>query len=66
MVVDRKASEEVEITSGVPQGSVLGPIFFQIYMNDIVEYTKHSSVRLCGDDTFIYLTLTAESHCKKL
>ena len=61
MVVDREASEEVEITSGVPQGSVLESIFFLIYINDMAEYTKHSQVRLLSDDTTIYLTLTAEN-----
>ena len=66
MVVDREASEEVEITSGVPQGSVLGTIFFLIYINNMAEYTKHSSVRLFADDTIIYLILTAENDCEKL
>ena len=61
VVVDGKPSKEVEITSGVPQGSVQGPIFFLIYINDMAEYTKHSSVRLFADDTIIYLTLTAEN-----
>ena len=61
MVVDREASDEVEITSRVLQGSVLGPIFFLIYRNDMAEYTKHSSVRLFADDIIIYLTLTAEN-----
>ena len=40
VIVDREASEEVEITSGIQQGSVLGPIFFLIYINGMAEYTN--------------------------
>ena len=57
-------SEEVEITSVVPQGSVLGPIFFLIYINDMGLYTKHSSAGLFADNTIIYITLTAEMTAK--
>ena len=66
VVVDGKASEEVEITSGVPLGSVLGPRFFLLYKHNIAEYTKHSSVRLFADDTIVFITLTAENDCKKI
>ena len=63
VVVDGEEFKEMEITSGVPQGSVLGPtcIFFLIYTHAMAEYTKHSSVRLFADNTIIYLTLTAEN-----
>ena len=61
--VDGKASEEVEITYGVLQESVLGPIFFLININYMAEYTNHSSVRQFANDTIIYIT---ENDCKKL
>ena len=61
-----ESPEEVEITTGVPRGSVLETIFFLIYINDMTEYTKHSSIRLFTDNTIIYLAFMAENNCEKL
>ena len=66
VVVDGEESPSAPVTSGVPQGSVLGPILFLIYINDMPLYTKHSQIRLFADDTIAYLTVTSEQDCHLL
>ena len=49
MLVEGERSSEVSVTSGVPQGSVLGPGLFLFYMNDIPNNIT-STIRLFADD----------------
>jgi hypothetical protein len=51
--VDGQLSEEVRVTSGVPQGSVLGPLLFLAHINDIWR-NNESNIRLFADDSIIY------------
>jgi len=51
--VGGQLSAEVRVTSGVPQGSVLGPLLFLAYVNDIWR-NMESTIRLFADDCVIY------------
>ena len=47
-------SEWQEIKSGAPQRSVLGPLFFNIFINDLLLEVKESEICNFADDTIIY------------
>ena len=58
VVINGINSDKVPVSSGVPQGSVLGPILFLAYINDLLEQVK-SRVRLFADDTAMYLAISS-------
>ena len=66
VVIEGKSSYSVPVLSGVPQGSVLGPALFLIYINDLPEYVSNSNAQLFADDTLLYLTAHNSSDCDKL
>lgn len=49
VVVNGEESEWVDVSSGVPQGSVLGPLLFLIYINDVDEYIRSKIFKFADD-----------------
>ena len=55
VLIDSQSPEELAITSELPQGSILGPLLFIAYINDLPRCVKHCSVNMYADNTVLYL-----------
>ena len=65
VIVDGEISNWKSVLSGVPQGSVLGPILFLIYINDL-EDDISSKVLKFADDTKVFRNVTNDSDKQRL
>jgi ribonucleases P/MRP protein subunit RPP40 len=57
--VNESYSEWLEVISGVPQGSVLGPLLFLLFVNDLPDWIK-SSIKMFADDTKMWRVIKNE------
>ena len=62
VVISGEIFSWIPVTSGVPQGSVLGPLLFLLYVNDISSVVSNSSVKLFADDITIYKEIVSPAN----
>ena len=59
-MINRKESRSISVTSGIPQGSVLGPTLFIVFINDLPS-TVDSHMKLFADDTKLYRIVNSKA-----
>jgi len=64
--VNNQFSSWSNVISGIPQGSILGPLLFIIYINDLIDACHNSALFLYADDSKMYKYVTEFKHCLAL
>ena len=63
--IGENKSDFIDVNLGVPQGSVLGPLLFLIYINDLPVFLSDYFVRLFADDTTMLFSGGSTDECAK-
>ena len=66
VVLNGESSDIATVTAGVPQGTVLDPVLFLAYINDLPEDLKSSQLRLFADNSITYKTIKSQKDCDSL
>jgi len=60
VVINGEFSDWLPVLSGVPQDSILGPLLFILYFDDITSVVQSSSVRVFADDVSLYAKISTQ------
>ena len=62
--IQNTLSHPLPVTVGVPQGSILGPVLFTLYVNDLLQVPKHCKAFGYVDDTKLFLGFPSNQLCE--
>lgn len=66
VIFNNSNSKYINVPSGVPQGSHIGPILFLLFINDLPNVIQHSNILLYADDVKLSLNITNHDDSSKL